>query len=140
MIEKKIKFISKVDVSNFLEASLCLYRDDENNCLIKLHEGLDIEIIFSSDDFFTSLCKLRDWIYEKEQLFPMCKGALINVYPSRMSRQMSDGMNAYHLTQQKQATMDDIIDIFEPVKENEMADLSTTKQQTDYFKNWIKSL
>jgi hypothetical protein len=140
LIEKKIEFVNDADASKKLEASLYLYIDTDNNCLIKLHKDGDAEIIFSANDFFDSLVKLRNWIYEKEQLLPMCKGALINVYPSRMSRQMSNGMKAYYLTKQKQAHTSDIVDIFDLVKVGEEDKLSTPKQQLEYFKKWIKSL
>lgn len=139
MIEKKIKFINNADASKKLEASLYLYTDN-NKCLIKLKKETDVDIVFSANDFFAALVNLRDWIYEKEQLLPMCKGALINVYPSRMSRQMSNGMKAYYLIKNKQVEESDIVEIFDSISEMELNKLSTPKQQLEYFKKWIKSL
>ncbi|MCX2679360.1 hypothetical protein OOZ15_05340 [Galbibacter sp. EGI 63066] len=139
MKEKKLMFVN-IDASKKLKASIYLYKDKKNNCLINLHKVFENETTFSGDDFFASFCKLRNWVYKKGQLFPMCKGALINVYPSRMSRQMSNGMKAYYLTLGKQAEMNDIVDIFEPIREDEIIKLSTSEQQTEYFKKWIKSL
>lgn len=140
MIKKEIEFINNTDASKKIGASVYLYVDDKNNCLIKFCKDVDTEIIFSDNDFFASLVKLRDWVYDKEQLLPMCKGALINVYPSRMSRQMSNGMKAYSLTLKKQARTEDIIEIFDSIKESEVNKLSIPKQQLEFFKKWVRSL
>ncbi|RYG86037.1 MAG: hypothetical protein EON58_22210 [Alphaproteobacteria bacterium] len=51
----------------------------------------------SADDFFEAFCHIRRQL-ETDSLIPFCYGASLNVYPSRMSRQMASGTVAYVLT------------------------------------------
>ncbi len=70
----------------------------------------------------------------------MCKGALINVHPSRMAKQMSNGIKAYYLTLGKQAKLDSLVDIFDSIQKEDINKLSTPEQQKKYYIKWIKSL
>lgn len=45
-------------------------------------------------DFFDCLNKVRQ-VIEPNGFLILCQGTVINVYPSRMSRDMSDGLKAY---------------------------------------------
>lgn len=62
----------------------------------------------------------------------LCKGAKLNVMPSRMASQMSAGLVAYEITLGKQATRKDIVHIFDYEEENLTND---PKEQIDFFKN-----
>ncbi|WP_305955626.1 hypothetical protein [Pseudomonas sp. R2-37-08W] len=67
----------------------------------------------------------------------LCKGAKINVKPSRMASQMSAGLVAYEMTLGQQATNDNIVHLFDYEEEN----LTNNPQdQIDFFKKWLKSL
>lgn len=67
----------------------------------------------------------------------LCKGAKINVKPSRMASQMSAGLVAYEMTLGKQATHEDLVRIFDYEDEN----LTNNPQdQVDFFKKWLASL
>lgn len=67
----------------------------------------------------------------------LCKGAKLNVYPSRMSSQMSAGVVAYELHMGKPAELEDIVNIFD-YEENDIT--QDIQQQRDYYKRWIESL
>jgi hypothetical protein len=67
----------------------------------------------------------------------LCKGAKLNVYPSRMSSQMSAGIVAYELYMGKPAEQEDIVNIFDH-EENEIT--QDIQQQRDFYKRWIESL
>ncbi len=140
MIKRKIKLIN-IDVSITLEASIFLYKNDYSKCVIELHIlKFSIKKTFVSDDYFIALAQLRNWLYGWGSYYPMCKGVLINVYPSRMSRQMSNGIKAYFLTLGKQAIEDDLVDIFDSIDDGEINRIATPNKQIQYFKDWIKSL
>ncbi|QKE63396.1 hypothetical protein HNE05_08480 [Aquipseudomonas campi] len=85
-------------------------------------------------DIFSSFLSLRErlpgYIFQ-------CKGAKINVHPSRMSSQMGCGLIAYELSLGFPAKKSDLVNIFTPdVVKSEV----TTKEQRDFFKNWMQSL
>ncbi|SFU46455.1 hypothetical protein SAMN05428951_101841 [Pseudomonas sp. OV546] len=67
----------------------------------------------------------------------LCKGAKINVTPSRMASQMSAGLVAYELTLGKQATFDDIVHLFD-YEENNLT--NNPQEQVDFYKKWLASL
>jgi len=95
---------------------------------------------FISSDFFKTLSLFRDYIYSEKKLFPLCKGALKFIYPSRMSRQMSNGLMAYSLKLGKQADDKYLINIFDDIEESEIDNLSIVEDQLNWFKKWLKSL
>jgi hypothetical protein len=101
---------------------LCKYRD-------KLIEA-------SADDFFDALCAIRLQL-ERDGLVPFCYGASLNVFPSRMSREMALGKAAYRMTEGKQALRSDLVKIFD---EGPDVIPSSVQNQREYFDSWIRSL
>ena len=89
---------------------------------------------YESDDLYLCLAKIR---LELPHIKFLCKGAKLNVTPSRMCSQMSSGLVAYELTMGKSATFDDIVHIFDYEKNNIA---STPEEQREFFKKWIHSL
>ena len=90
----RIKLV-KIDTSEISEVSISYNSINNNKRVIILQCYSSVKHNFEAGDFFACLIKLRDWLWKKENAYPMIKGALINVYPSRMSRQMSSGLSAY---------------------------------------------
>lgn len=87
-----------------------------------------------SEDFFSCFSELRRRL--PEMVF-LCKGAKTNVYPSRMSRQMSRGMNAYECTRGKPALRENIVHVFDFDDENIS---SSPDEQDAYHRDWLMSL
>ena len=87
-------------------------------------------------DYFEALSNVRLEL-EKEGLIPFCYGASLNVFPSRMARQMGRGKAAYKMEMGKQATQDSVVRIFE-----NGADVipSPVELQKQYFNDWLASL
>ncbi len=85
-------------------------------------------------DYFEVLKELRREL-EEYDVFLGCKGSCLNVYPSRMTSQMSNGLLAYELVMAKSTSDDDIINIFDPA---ELEDISTVEEQEEFHRNWIK--
>jgi hypothetical protein len=67
----------------------------------------------------------------------LCKGAKLNVYPSRMSSQMSGGVVAYELCMGKTTGQDDIVNIFDY---EDMDITNDIEQQREFYRQWIDSL
>jgi len=128
------------DTSEKQDVSALIYIDDKGSCVLELFIKPDLTETFSADDFFTSLCELREWLYKWKGYYPALIGALENVYPSRMSKQMSKGIKAYYLKFGKQAKERDLLDIFDKVKKREINKLATVKEQKEYYINWLNSL
>ncbi|ROM68623.1 hypothetical protein BK653_15780 [Pseudomonas brassicacearum] len=67
----------------------------------------------------------------------LCKGAKINVHPSRMSSQMSGGVVAYEVRWGEPADDNDIVNIFDYEDQNLTNDID---EQADYYERWMNSL
>jgi hypothetical protein len=119
------------------EDETAVFREAEAGDLCVLtcsYRGKQIEA--SEQDFFEALCKVRSEM-EAEGLIPFCYGASLNVYPSAMSRQMSAGRAAYRMTSGKQATKQDLVQIFDEGPDIIPASLES---QRKHFDEWLNSL
>jgi hypothetical protein len=67
----------------------------------------------------------------------LCKGAKLNVHPSRVSSQMSSGLVAYELKLGKPSEENDLVRIFDYEDENINSNI---EEQRTFYQNWIKSL
>ena len=67
----------------------------------------------------------------------LCKGAKLNVYPSRMSSQMSSGLAAYELQLGRPAEPDDVVNIFDYEETDITSDI---QRQHDFYQRWLASL
>ncbi|NWF09531.1 hypothetical protein HX810_17860 [Pseudomonas salomonii] len=97
-------------------------------------EAENFQKIFEGKDMYVCLAKIRA---DFPHITFLCKGAKINVMPSRMASQMSGGLVAYEMNLGKQATNEDIVRIFDYEEENLTND---PKEQMDFFKKWLASL
>ncbi|KTB63423.1 UNVERIFIED_ORG: hypothetical protein J3D59_003657 [Pseudomonas fluorescens] len=97
-------------------------------------EAENFQKIFEGKDMYVCLAKIRA---DFPHITFLCKGAKINVMPSRMASQMSGGLVAYEMNLGKQATNEDIVRIFDYEEENLTND---PKEQIDFFKKWLASL
>ncbi|MBL0741391.1 hypothetical protein [Chryseolinea lacunae] len=88
------------------------------------------------EDYFACLLQIRE-IFEKDNTKILCNGARYDVYPSRMSRLMGKGTNAYVLIIGKQALEENLVDIFEPA---DLDKIGTVQQQRNYYNAWLDSL
>lgn len=107
--------------------------DRQNPTLTHILEN-GLRKTYTAHDLFVCLGLLRADFPETKFL---CKGAKLNVYPSRMSSQMSAGVVAYELHMGKPAESEDIVNIFD-YEENDIT--QDIQQQRDYYKRWIESL
>ncbi|KAA0978831.1 MULTISPECIES: hypothetical protein [unclassified Pseudomonas] len=89
---------------------------------------------YTGHDLYACLGLLRADFPEVKFL---CKGAKLNVYPSRMSSQMSGGVVAYELQMGKPAENEDVVNIFD-FEENDIT--HDIQQQRDFYNHWITSL
>jgi hypothetical protein len=119
--------------------------DDESGVLTSSQHGDQCALTFafrgrqiaaSSSDFFEAFCQIRLQL-EAEALMPFCYGASLNVYPSRMSREMSNGMAAYRLATGKQAARDNLVRIFD---QGHDVIPSSVANQKAFYTEWLASL
>ncbi|MNR42694.1 hypothetical protein D3C85_1612330 [compost metagenome] len=66
-----------------------------------------------------------------------CKGAKLNVHPSRMTSQMSSGLVAYELELGTPSEDENIVRIFDYEDKNLTCNI---KEQQTFYKKWIESL
>ncbi|MGF6518503.1 hypothetical protein ABH912_005969 [Pseudomonas sp. BT76 TE3572] len=107
--------------------------DRQNRTLTYILES-GLRKTYTAHDLYLCLGLLRADFPETKFL---CKGAKLNVYPSRMSSQMSAGVVAYELHMGKPAEPEDIVNIFD-YEENKIT--QDIQEQRDYYKRWIESL
>ncbi|MHC8343169.1 hypothetical protein [Pseudomonas sp. RT6P73] len=67
----------------------------------------------------------------------LCKGAKLNVYPSRMASQMAGGIVAYELHLGQPTETEDVVNIFDFEEKDITSDI---QQQRDFYKHWLESL
>lgn len=128
MEHKKISII----VNEALEQANLSYDAAKGTIEFSMSNGF--KKIYEADDLYLCLAKIRN---EHPKITFLCKGAKLNVTPSRMSSQMSGGSIAYELTLGKSARRENIVHIFD----HEDCNISKTpKEQQDYFKTWLNSL
>jgi len=104
----------------------------------------DVSIIFSLDDgykksytgpdFYQCFGQIRE---DHSDIIFLCKGAKLNVHPSRMSSQMSKGLLAYELKIGTPSDEDDLVRIFDYDDENIT---NSINDQRAFYKIWIESL
>jgi hypothetical protein len=88
---------------------------------------------YESTDLYLCLAKIRQ---DHPDVIFMCKGAKLNVTPSRMCSQMSGGVIAYELKNGKTATFEDIVQIFD-YEENNLA--KSLEEQREFYYKWLNS-
>lgn len=93
------------------------------------------KLIFNGEDLFSALEGVRRYLEDKGFLL-LCAGSMPNTYPSRMSRQMSNGRKAYVHILGNKPNKSDIIDIFQPVG---FEKVGTILEQNEFMNNWYNS-
>ena len=103
---------------------------------INLEIEIERTIYFSkSDNIFDSVVELRKKL-ELNNIYLLCNASAINVYPSGMQKEFG-GAKAYKLQMGKQATLNDVVDIFD--YDNELK-IGSVKEQEEFYESWIESL
>ena len=121
-IEKNKLFLSEIEEEI----------EDEINLKIEIERA----IYFSkSDNIFDSVVELRKKL-ELNNIYLLCNASVINVYPSGMQKEFG-GTKAYKLQMGKQATLSDVVDIFDYDSELKIGSI---KEQEEFYENWIESL
>lgn len=114
-------------------ASLFLEERIDNKCFLKL-SFYKRNICVEWRDFFNCISEIKNF---HPNIIMLCKGYKYNVYPSRMTRQMGLGLKAYEMKLGKQATFEDLVDIFD----YEIDGLSSkVEDQEIFYKKWLSSL
>ena len=103
---------------------------------IKLKIEIERTIYSSkSDNIFDSVVELRKKL-ELNNIYLLCNASVINVYPSTMQKEFG-GTKAYKLEMGKQATLSDVVDIFDYDSELKIV---SVKEQEEFYESWLESL
>lgn len=103
-------------------------------CILQLNIPGKPQLTAEGDDFFDCFKTLRRL---NNSITYFCKGAKINVLPSRMTRQMTMGLTAYETTLGVPALKDNLVNIFDYEDENLASD---PLEQEQYEAKWFSSL
>ncbi|WP_147194978.1 hypothetical protein [Pantoea sp. CCBC3-3-1] len=103
-------------------------------CIIKIFIKDECELIAEGEDFFECFKKIR--ALDKSIVY-YCKGAKINVLPSRMTRQMTKGLSAYETSLGEPARKENLVNIFDYEEEGLASD---PIEQDEYEAKWFSSL
>lgn len=101
--------------------------------IIEFEHLLPKKQTFHGKDLFDSLIQLRLYL-EKNNYLLLCNGARVDVYPSGMSRDMSNGRLAYITKLGESTTKDSIVDIFD---EANQINVGTVEQQKGFHARWV---
>ncbi len=122
-------------LANEVLSSAILELSEQEKCTINYIKD-DYQITVEAENYFFALLELRKKI-EPTGIKILCKGCSKYVYPSPMIISMGNAMNAYELKLGKQATMKDLVSIFDPCDPDEYASI---EDQYDYYQKWISSI
>ncbi|WP_460116984.1 hypothetical protein [Pseudomonas sp. S2_C03] len=104
---------------------------DSDNTTITFVMGNGYSQSYAGNDFYQCLGQIRK---EHQDVTFLCKGAKINVHPSSMSSQMTQGVKAYELTLGRNATRRDVVNIFDYEDKNLTNNPDLQKQ---FFERWL---
>ena len=127
-----LNIINKADQAEEILVNLKI---QDSTCLLYCNSKFG-DSVFEASDFFECLKKLRR-LLEKYGYLICCYGARPDVYPSRMSRQMSKGRIAYLMKIGEPATRNHLVNIFQSVSADK---IDTIESQEAFYEKWIKSL
>ena len=103
-----------------------------------------MSLLFIMQNGFKKTCTASDLFIcfgilraELPEITFLCKGAKLNVHPSRMTSQMSSGLVAYELELGIPSEEENIVRIFDYEDKNITNDI---KEQQTFYKKWIESL
>lgn len=91
-----------------------------------------------ASDLFECLAELRRTYLQPIGAKILCNGARKDVYPSRMSRQMSAGRKAYQVRLGHPARANDIVDIFDAAPALNV--VNDVAEQVNFHREWLESL
>ena len=107
---------------------------DRKNLTLALRTKNGLSKTYTAQDLFQCFGLLRA---DFQEINFLCKGAKVNVYPSRMASQMAGGIVAYELQLGRPAETEDVVNIFDFDDTDITNDI---QQQRDFYKRWIESL
>ena len=108
---------------------------ESDSSLIKVcFHCMDISICKEDNYPFLALAKIREEL-EIKDLKILCKGSLLNVYPSGAALPF---LKAYELQLGKAVTQKDLIFIFDPV--SDVDKIATVKEQKAFYLKWLESV
>lgn len=110
--------------------------DDHSDPTVLILRFAGKEITACEDDLFEAFCTIRKQL-ESAGLQPLCYGASRDVFPSRMSRDMGEGLKAYRLRAGNPARTKDLVSIFDSGPD---IDPASVAEQETYYAQWLKSL
>ncbi|MBC3208615.1 hypothetical protein HU755_17575 [Pseudomonas sp. SWRI111] len=120
-------------IKNQVQQTATLEVDRKTRTLIfSTHDGLTKK--HTAEDLYQCFGLLRA---DFPEITFLCKGAKINVHPSRMSSQMSAGLVAYEVRKGYPTDEDDVVRIFD-YEENDLT--NDIKKQENHYKLWIESI
>ncbi|BCX66922.1 MULTISPECIES: hypothetical protein [Pseudomonas] len=125
-------FTITIDIEGTIETAIIECDRRTSTLTFEMQDGL--RKTYTAYDLFVCFGMLRA---EHPKIKFLCKGAKLNVHPSRMSSQMSKGLVAYELKLGKSSEEEDVVRIFDYEDENITSNI---EEQISFYKKWITSL
>ena len=96
--------------------------------LLEIEDEINLKIEIENMVYFSKSDNIKN-------IYLLCNASVINVYPSGMQKEFG-GTKAYKLQMGKQATLSDVVDIFDYDSELK---IGSVKEQEEFFESWIES-
>lgn len=111
-----------------------VYMIVDSKCTLRFHITAKYQLKAEGDDFFECFKEIRRM---DKTIIYYCKGDKVNVFPSRMTRQMSKGLSAYETCLGVPAHKENLVNIFDFESNGLAAD---PLEQEEYQALWFLSL
>ena len=127
-----------MEINLILSDSGCIFNakavlEETDVCKINLTYN-ESHIVVEGNDFFSCIQQIKK---SYPEILIYCKGYKINVYPSRMTAQLSKGLKSYEYQLGSPATNENLVNTFDYEDENLS---SSVIEQENFYKAWLKSL
>lgn len=133
----EVRAVAVAGSSGLEQATLSL-SDAGRSCLLTL-ELADGRIWAATEyDYFECLVSIRRSL-DKNGLSICCQGARKDVWASGMARDMGAGLRAYVLKEGREASVEDLVDIFDPAPAELIATVAAQKRYAEKWRSQPKT-
>ncbi|WP_130904168.1 hypothetical protein [Pseudomonas sp. Sample_22] len=120
-----------ISINKIKEMAQLICDDSPISITLLLDSGL--KKTYTGLNFYKCFGQLRE---DNAHIDFLCKGSKINVHPSSMSSQMTQGLKAYELALGKAASLKDVVYIFDYDDENLT---NNPSEQREFYMRWINT-
>ena len=120
-----------------ISLDLQLHSEDGRSCVIEFKDLNGLPSRAEGSDYFKAMQQMRERL-EGQGCQLLCNGARIDVWPSRMARDMALGKKAYIMCIGQKPSKDDLVDIFEQAPPETVGSVERQRAFWAEWQEWLR--